>query len=481
MARLKDLPHNSLPLSFVLLPSLSSATFSSPLACLAVDLPWQQRHPTPQPLSGSSTPVELPLGPQAAIQVLRILDPEHREPFISLSRIFLACGLSPVEGLIQFALRQPAYDSSLGGLAPFIDIWVTLEEARRVAEELQIIDLLAAFLEWDTRSAWSIEDKEEGGLIHNWKIGSDRIEPAKYSTESMLSTTFSRIHLLPINTQVRTLTSPSLPSRVGFIAQTAHFSKASITSFPTSFPALHSRIVNWTILEYETFLDVQESYPTSPPTSPTEPNLTLLSLATTLLSLNHVLSLLSPDSIPQGEPLGSTLLLAGGKLRIQRSEVGTGMGAKPILALVDLVSRLVAFEWRKYEEEKVEEQTGISTRLVKKEKKSTNVKLAGLEDRIQQVETMLEKWQETREIEANGSSETVRDILGRLKLLELQQEGRNGQRRLNEVKPQAQPVKIRTQKQGSSLDILHGLLFSMLLALLVPYLQPYIAAYIKTC
>ena len=49
---------------------------------------------------------------------------------------------------------------------PVADIWVPLPEARRVAQELDVLDELAALLEWETRAAWSVEDKEEGGLVH---------------------------------------------------------------------------------------------------------------------------------------------------------------------------------------------------------------------------------------------------------------------------------------------------------------------------
>ncbi|KAL8290531.1 hypothetical protein RQP46_002789 [Phenoliferia psychrophenolica] len=177
------LPFNALPLSFELLTSLSASTFSSPLCCITAQLPFRP-YPDAPPLERDSVHLA---GEHAAVQVVRILDPEHREPFISLSRIFLACSLSPLEGLVRFKLRRPGYDSSLGGLAPWNDIWVPLPEARRVAKELNVDDELAALLEWETRSAWSVEDKEEGGLVHNWKIQSDVIDPQRYSTEAMLS------------------------------------------------------------------------------------------------------------------------------------------------------------------------------------------------------------------------------------------------------------------------------------------------------
>lgn len=46
------------------------------------------------------------------------------------------------------------------------DIWVSLRTAREVAEELEVLDELAGLLEWEGRKAWSVEDKEEGGMVH---------------------------------------------------------------------------------------------------------------------------------------------------------------------------------------------------------------------------------------------------------------------------------------------------------------------------
>ncbi|ORY42707.1 hypothetical protein BCR35DRAFT_40928 [Leucosporidium creatinivorum] len=96
-------------------------------------------------------------------------------------------------------------------------------------------------------------------MVHNWKIGSDRIDPARYSTSAMLSTSFPRIHLLPSNTQVRTLL-PTTPTVSPFLT----------SSFPTSFAALYSHIIDWTVNEYESYLDdddASSSHPLSPSTS----------------------------------------------------------------------------------------------------------------------------------------------------------------------------------------------------------------------
>ncbi|PRQ71877.1 hypothetical protein AAT19DRAFT_9992 [Rhodotorula toruloides] len=185
----------------------------------------------------------------AAVEVLRILDPEHQEPFVSLGRLFLACSVTPLEGLLLFELDSLAYDVALGGLAPVPDIWVPLKTAREVADSLGRLDELAALLDWQTRRAWSVEDKEEGGLVHNWKISSDLIDPQDYSTASMLDTPFARIELLPPGSQVRTLLPPlaSLPA-FGLGEQEGS----------ETWDLLWSRIVEWSVREYEGRKDRQE-------------------------------------------------------------------------------------------------------------------------------------------------------------------------------------------------------------------------------
>ncbi|GAA5999262.1 uncharacterized protein JCM10292_001711 [Rhodotorula paludigena] len=188
------------------------------------------------------------------------------EPFVSLARLFLACSLSPVEGLLRFELDNIGYSTTLGGLAPVFDLWVPLSIARDVADELDRLDELAALLEWETRQAYSVEDKEEGGLVHNWKIGADWLDPQDYSTASMLSTSFPRIQLLPSGTQVRTLLPP--------LSSIPPFTPASDQPSRTesSFDALWCKLVEWSAHTYEAWLDSLDSTshqhtPAAPPDS----------------------------------------------------------------------------------------------------------------------------------------------------------------------------------------------------------------------
>lgn len=144
-------------------------------------------------------------------------------------------------------------------------------------------------------------------------------------------TRFPRLHLLPANTQVRTLTSP--------------LTTTPASSSPTTFPALFSHIVSWTILEYEDFLSSQEDAPRAPRSPPSvAPNLTRTSLSTTLFSLLSILELISSSAIPTNAARGSAVLL-GGKIRVERRDVALG-GGRAKVALVDALGRLVGREWR---------------------------------------------------------------------------------------------------------------------------------------
>lgn len=53
-------------------------------------------------------------------------------------------------------------------LLKVVDLWTPLELTRRIARELDRIDELDALLEWSTRTAYTVEDKEEGGLVHKY-------------------------------------------------------------------------------------------------------------------------------------------------------------------------------------------------------------------------------------------------------------------------------------------------------------------------
>jgi hypothetical protein len=101
------------------------------------------------------------------ISVIRILDPEHQQPYISLDSIFLLANKSIPLGILTHNLDREAgdYDLTLAGLEPREALWVPLKIARRVAEELDLLRPLSLLLDWKTRHIWTL-DEGESGLIH---------------------------------------------------------------------------------------------------------------------------------------------------------------------------------------------------------------------------------------------------------------------------------------------------------------------------
>lgn len=142
----------------------------------------------------------------SGVTIIRVLDPEFREPFISFGALCEACGETSTEGLIRFAKllcrpvlpvpQTPATDAvsdspmtspssspvsstiplssspgasivevSLAGLEPCTELWVPLAVARKVAATYGALEPLALLLSWNTRHAWSL-DEGETGVIH---------------------------------------------------------------------------------------------------------------------------------------------------------------------------------------------------------------------------------------------------------------------------------------------------------------------------
>jgi hypothetical protein len=101
------------------------------------------------------------------ISVIRILDPEHRQPYISLDSIFLLAGKSIPSGILELDLSRDAgdYDLTLAGLEPREALWVPLKLAREIADQLGLLNALSNLLDWDNRHIWSL-DEGEAGLVH---------------------------------------------------------------------------------------------------------------------------------------------------------------------------------------------------------------------------------------------------------------------------------------------------------------------------
>ncbi|GAA6014422.1 hypothetical protein JCM10207_005455 [Rhodosporidiobolus poonsookiae] len=239
------------------------------------------------------------------------------QPYVSLARLFFACHLSPLQGLLRFRPDPLSYSLTLAGLAPFPDLWVPLALARQVAEELGRDDELAALLDWETRAAWSVEDKEVGGVVHNWKIGANSIDPQEYSTALMLSTPFPRVHLLPTSRQIRTLLPPASSFRR--LAGPEHEQAGS-------WDAMWGKLVEWSVRVYEGVLEREEREEAGESADEAESeevqaegedDLAPFFAFTTLSSLLHHLSLLPSSTSASSPP--STLTHLGPSLALSRA------------------------------------------------------------------------------------------------------------------------------------------------------------------
>ncbi|KAH8928676.1 hypothetical protein BT69DRAFT_1276965 [Atractiella rhizophila] len=191
------------PLRFKILPQARAPT--NPVCCLSVSL--------------------------NEVSLIRIIDPERGEPFVAASLLFTSQGLTPLEGLHRFSLTfHEDYERELGGMEPWEDIWLVFPAAIRLAKAMKVFEKLKGFLDWKSRGCYSIYDAEQGGIVHNWRIGEEELEKGKYSLDALLKTDFSEIVLLE---EESTLNTP--------------FSHSAIT-FPTSHNRLLSTISAWSIL-----------------------------------------------------------------------------------------------------------------------------------------------------------------------------------------------------------------------------------------
>ncbi|GAA96433.1 uncharacterized protein L969DRAFT_87426 [Mixia osmundae IAM 14324] len=183
------------------------------------------------------------------IDLYRIIDPEYRESFVSLSRLFASAGLTVLDGLARFRqVRSPAYEVTLSGLAPFDDIWLPLAKARPIAQALELQHALAGFLDPQSGRAYSVYDDEEQGLVHNWIVDAETLAPEQYSTEALLSAAFHRIVLLGEAPSIRTQYKPALlrlPS--------------TNPNFLGKWDQAWISLTNWTLALYESNMDDQAS------------------------------------------------------------------------------------------------------------------------------------------------------------------------------------------------------------------------------
>ncbi len=147
--------------------------------------------------------------------VTRILDPEHRTPYITLTPLFHAAGLTLVQGLLRFSLPPTSFSLSLAGLEPFDDLWISLPLARSIASSLNLLSALSALLDTKMALAWSLDEFSEG-LSHNWRIPQQYVDAASYSTDAITDPglRWGELKMLPRGQQVKTLISGEMRARV---------------------------------------------------------------------------------------------------------------------------------------------------------------------------------------------------------------------------------------------------------------------------
>ncbi|KAN0066263.1 hypothetical protein ACQY0O_000357 [Thecaphora frezii] len=188
--------------------------------------------------------------------VTRILDPEHRQPYVSLGALLLASGRSVVSGLLEMGLRRERgdYELHLAGVEPFDELWAPLPRAAAVARALGLQHRLATLLDRRNGLAWSL-DEGEAGVVHNWRAPPADVDPAVYSTDALLAARIGHVHLLPNGEAVRTLLSEA--QRTAILRAGGIGGEEGVVG-----PARQrqqERMVRWSTACYEVYLEVQEA------------------------------------------------------------------------------------------------------------------------------------------------------------------------------------------------------------------------------
>lgn len=187
--------------------------------------------------------------PSTSFTVTRILDPEHRVPYVTLSPMFHAAGLTLIQGLLRCNLSLSSFDVSLAGLEPWDDLWISLPLARSIASRLELSSALASILESKSAPAWSLDEFNQG-LSHNWRVPQEYVDAAAYSTDAIMDNTlrFDRAQMLPQGQQITTLISKQLRSNIVHNARETWRSERF---------KLHQNLVRWSSQLYSIFLDVE--------------------------------------------------------------------------------------------------------------------------------------------------------------------------------------------------------------------------------
>jgi hypothetical protein len=200
------------------------------------------------------------------VELIRILDPEHKQPFFSIDGMFLLAGMSVTTGLLRFDLRREKgdYDVTLAGLEPREGLWSPFNVAQRIAIELGLSQSLKIF--FSNKHAWSLDEGELNGIVHNWQPSKDQINPSKYSFESLSKDTFDSFSLIlggqqartPIGSdereQIKRLGKPCL------LLQDSNENEIQHSRILTSF-SLEQRLLRWTVMATEQWLEFRQQVP----------------------------------------------------------------------------------------------------------------------------------------------------------------------------------------------------------------------------
>lgn len=259
------------------------------------------------------------------------------------------------------------------------------------------------------------------------------------------------MHLLPNSKQVRTLL-PILPP-----------SPFLLSTLPTSFPALYSHLVSWIITEYDASLssDSDSDTSSSSPSPSSQRDFAPSLLFTTLFSFLSLTQNLPPDST------STSYVLSG--LSISRKDVasGTRTAVEARLGFVDALTRIVAREWRREEEEKAQDaRTGAGEGLNEVTKSVRNlVDEPELATRVERLEAAIVEQQENEALAAE-----VEELKTRLDLLEESTLGRKGKRR-KVVAPTTTAAVATSDAGQGDLSLVVMLLVGILAVMLWPVVK----------
>lgn len=239
-------------------------------------------------------------------------------------------------GLIRFNLLRSAFDVDLAGLAPFVDVWAPLADARRIADELGVLDALAGLLDWSTRRCWSVFDAEEDALLHkcampsvcgtdhrSWRLPPTELAEAAYSTDAMLAASFSAVVPLgPDRPHLRTQ-RPAAPAD---------------TSVQPSWDTLWETLCQWSIMAYDLYLDEADDGGPTASTSTATPSTDLGARFqwSALVTLQQLSGAIEPSAVtPDGRSVAIVDSLVVGKTdRPSRVELATVDGLARLAILL---------------------------------------------------------------------------------------------------------------------------------------------------